>query len=108
MPLGQRHEPFDHRDWFFELKYDGFRALAYIDGGGARLVSKRNVIYRRFADLASHLSPVEQARQFEGFPRCFTPKNASLGPENRNQRVPYRTSFYLSILTWQKIDLPSA
>ena len=56
MPLGQRSEPFDHPDWFFELKYDGFRALAYIDGGGARLVSKRNVVYRRFADLASHLS----------------------------------------------------
>jgi bifunctional non-homologous end joining protein LigD len=56
MPLGQRPEPFDHPDWFFELKYDGFRALAYVDGGGARLVSRRNVVYRRFADLASYLS----------------------------------------------------
>ena len=56
MPLGQRREPFDHPDWFFELKYDGFRALAYVDGGGAKLVSRRNLQYRRFEDLASQLS----------------------------------------------------
>ena len=56
MPLGRRPEPFDHPDWFFELKYDGFRALAYVDGGGAKLVSRRNLEYRRFEDLASQLS----------------------------------------------------
>src|SRR6187399_1289609 len=56
MPLGRRREPFDHPDWFFELKYDGFRALAYVDGGGAKLVSRRNQVYRRFDDLASQLS----------------------------------------------------
>jgi bifunctional non-homologous end joining protein LigD len=33
MPLRRVREPFDHRDWIFELKYDGFRALAYLDGG---------------------------------------------------------------------------
>jgi hypothetical protein len=41
---------------FFELKYDGFRALAYAHGGGAKLVSRRNLQYRRFDDLASQLS----------------------------------------------------
>jgi bifunctional non-homologous end joining protein LigD len=56
MPLGKRREPFDHPDWFFELKYDGFRALAYVVGGRAKLVSRRNLEYRRFEDLASHLS----------------------------------------------------
>jgi len=25
--------PFDHQDWIFELKHDGFRALAYIEDG---------------------------------------------------------------------------
>jgi bifunctional non-homologous end joining protein LigD len=56
MPLGQRREPFDHPDWFFELKYDGFRALACVNGGGTKLVSRRNLVYRRFDDLASNLS----------------------------------------------------
>jgi len=24
-------EPFDHPDWIFEVKHDGFRAVAYIE-----------------------------------------------------------------------------
>ena len=32
MALGSAKAPFSHPDWLFELKYDGFRALAHIDG----------------------------------------------------------------------------
>ena len=32
MPLARLPEPFDHPDWLFEVKYDGFRAIAYVDG----------------------------------------------------------------------------
>ena len=28
MPLVRRREPFDHPEWIFELKYDGFRAFS--------------------------------------------------------------------------------
>src|SRR5690349_16397534 len=28
MPLERHHEPFSHRDWHFELKHVGFKALA--------------------------------------------------------------------------------
>jgi len=31
LPLQRRRDPFDHRDWLFELKLDGFRALAYVE-----------------------------------------------------------------------------
>jgi bifunctional non-homologous end joining protein LigD len=40
MPLARLPEPFDHTDWIYELKYDGFRALAYIEDGRARLMSR--------------------------------------------------------------------
>jgi hypothetical protein len=33
-------EPFDHPDYVFELKHDGFRAVAYIDDGECRLDSR--------------------------------------------------------------------
>ena len=33
-------EPFDHPDYIFELKHDGFRAIAYIDSGECRLASR--------------------------------------------------------------------
>ena len=32
--------PFDDRDWVFELKLDGYRALAFIDRVSARLISR--------------------------------------------------------------------
>jgi len=38
MPL-QRREAFDHPDWLFELKYDGFRALLVIQAGRMQLFS---------------------------------------------------------------------
>jgi ATP-dependent DNA ligase len=31
-------QPFDHTDWIFEPKMDGFRALAHIKGRGCTLV----------------------------------------------------------------------
>jgi len=33
-------EPFDSEAYVFELKMDGFRALAHVTGDGARLVSR--------------------------------------------------------------------
>lgn len=40
MPLVRQREPFSHPDWLFEIKHDGFRALAYIEHGMARLLSR--------------------------------------------------------------------
>src|SRR5215475_8121451 len=56
IPLVRVWEPFDHPDWIFELKYDGFRSLAFVNGGGTRLVSRRGLEYRRFDDLCSEIS----------------------------------------------------
>jgi hypothetical protein len=33
MRLVRRPRPFDHPDWIFELKLDGFRALAHFENG---------------------------------------------------------------------------
>ena len=39
MRLASLHDPLDHPDWIFELKYDGFRALAHV-GQMARALSR--------------------------------------------------------------------
>jgi bifunctional non-homologous end joining protein LigD len=51
MTLARTREAFDHADFVFELKYDGFRALAYVDGGSCRLVSRKNHVYKAYAPL---------------------------------------------------------
>lgn len=56
-------EPFDHQDWFFELKHDGFRSLAYIENGACRLISRKQIVYKSFATLCTALTalPVKNA-----------------------------------------------
>jgi ATP-dependent DNA ligase len=56
MPLGRRREAFDHSDWLFELKWEGFRTLAYVTGGGSKLVSRNDNAFRSFPDLAAELA----------------------------------------------------
>lgn len=36
MPLVRQPEPFDDPDWIFEVKFDRFRALAYVEDGDCR------------------------------------------------------------------------
>src|SRR5438034_11808165 len=56
MPLLQRAITFDDRDWIFELKYDGFRALAVIEDGRAQLLSRNGHPLASFSALAGSIS----------------------------------------------------
>jgi bifunctional non-homologous end joining protein LigD len=43
-------------DWLYEVKWDGYRALGYVRGGEARLVSRNeNDLTQRFSDVAKAL-----------------------------------------------------
>jgi bifunctional non-homologous end joining protein LigD len=53
--LARSLQPFDDKDWIFELKHDGFRSLAYIENGHWRLVSRRRNQYKSFEVLRSAL-----------------------------------------------------
>jgi bifunctional non-homologous end joining protein LigD len=55
MPLGQQSKPFDDPDWLYEIKHDGFRALALIDRGHCWFVSRRKHKFHGFRDLAAAL-----------------------------------------------------
>jgi bifunctional non-homologous end joining protein LigD len=56
MWLSRRREPFDHADWIFELKLDSFRALAYLENGEGRLVSRNENTFASFRDLAASVA----------------------------------------------------
>ncbi|HTC48734.1 MAG TPA: non-homologous end-joining DNA ligase [Candidatus Aquilonibacter sp.] len=45
-------EPFDGLDWLFEIKWDGYRAIAFIENGKVRLVSRnQNDLTPRYPEL---------------------------------------------------------
>ena len=55
MPLRKRRLPFDDPNWTFELKYDGFRALAVIEYGRAQLISRNGNPFASFPELRKHI-----------------------------------------------------
>ena len=45
-------DPFDGAEWLFEIKWDGYRAVAFIEDGKLRLVSRnQNELTERFPEL---------------------------------------------------------
>jgi bifunctional non-homologous end joining protein LigD len=57
MPLSCRALPFDHPEWIFELKYDGFRSLAVIQNGHTQLISRNGHPFNSFSELSKSLAP---------------------------------------------------
>jgi bifunctional non-homologous end joining protein LigD len=45
-------QPFDAAEWLFEIKWDGYRAIAFLEGGKVRLVSRnQNDLTTRYPEL---------------------------------------------------------
>jgi bifunctional non-homologous end joining protein LigD len=62
MRLQRVQKPFDNSDYIFELKHDGFRAIAYIEDGKCKLVSRnQNHFNFLFLSVALGKLPVENA-----------------------------------------------
>ena len=41
-------EPFDDPDWFYEVKWDGYRAIAVVDKDNTQLISRNNLPFDKF------------------------------------------------------------
>jgi bifunctional non-homologous end joining protein LigD len=53
-------EAFDGEDWLFEIKWDGYRAIAFIEDGKARLVSRnQNDLTPRYPELKDMASSIK-------------------------------------------------
>ncbi len=56
MRLSRRSEPFNSHEFIYELKIDGFRALAHITDGRGELISRNGNVFRGFAELATWIA----------------------------------------------------
>jgi bifunctional non-homologous end joining protein LigD len=52
LTLGSQGQPFDDPDWLYEIKHDGFRALAVVENGRCRFFSRNKHRLTGFRDLA--------------------------------------------------------
>src|SRR5215471_7472898 len=56
MRLSHRAEPFDSDLFIYELKIDGFRALAHLQNGQGELISRNGNTFHGFAELANWIA----------------------------------------------------
>ena len=56
MRLLRLPEPFDHPDFLFEPKLDGFRALAHVRGHRCELVSRNGHVFRSWPQLSEEIA----------------------------------------------------
>lgn len=68
MVARQVPDPFDRDGWLFELKWDGFRAIAETDGtNGVKLYSRNQKDFKkRFPPIADALANLNKAAIFDG------------------------------------------
>ncbi|MES2456324.1 MAG: DNA ligase D [Bacteroidota bacterium] len=51
MKATQVDQPFHDPGWVYEIKWDGYRALAFVENGVADLVSRNNLVYDHFSPI---------------------------------------------------------
>ena len=54
-------EPFDHPDFLYEVKFDGFRALAHVTGHRCQLVSRNGHVFKSWPQLAEEIAHAVRA-----------------------------------------------
>ena len=60
-------EPFDDPNWIFEVKWDGYRAIAEVDESGARLYSRNTLsLDTRFASIVASLAHLGHEAVLDG------------------------------------------
>ncbi|HMC99690.1 MAG TPA: hypothetical protein VKH37_06045, partial [Ferruginibacter sp.] len=45
MLANETNDPFNDQDWIFEIKWDGYRAIAEVDNGDVRLYSRNGLSF---------------------------------------------------------------
>lgn len=78
MQLSLVDAPFDNPDWIFEIKHDGFRALAYISDGACTLISRKNNQYKSFGTLRESLAQLKIPAILDGEIVCLDEEGRSL------------------------------
>lgn len=57
--LGRRVAAFNNSAWLYELKWDGFRALAYIKNGECKLISRKGNAFKSWPDLCAEIATLD-------------------------------------------------
>lgn len=60
------NQPFDSPDWLFEIKWDGYRAIASLNKGKVELVSRNNISLKKYTPIADALEELKMNAVLDG------------------------------------------
>jgi bifunctional non-homologous end joining protein LigD len=72
-------DAFDDKDWVFEIKYDGYRAVAYLDGSDVSIMSRKNLSYNK------KFPPVVEALQELGLEAVLDGEIVALNEDGKSE-----------------------
>jgi bifunctional non-homologous end joining protein LigD len=91
-------KPFDNPDWLFELKADGFRALADVNDGSCKLVFRKDNTYKTFGNMSDTLAKLKRTAILDGEIVCLDEEGRSLFMPLLARKT--QASFYAFDLLW--------
>jgi len=96
MLAASAQEPFDDPDWLFEIKLDGYRAVAEIETGEVRLYSRNNLSFNaRFPNLVRSLASLDINAVLDGEVVALDDKGRSCFQQlQNNQRTGHGEIYY--------------
>ena len=102
MPVAQQAQPFDDPNWVYEIKHDGFRAMALIEGRHCWFVSRKKQKLYGFRDLATALVREVNAEMAVLDGELAVPDHSgrTLFAATRNQERREQARYYTFDLLW--------
>ena len=80
--------PFDHPEFVFELKMDGWRCLTYIENGACRLISRKQNQFKSFSPLVASVAKLKvQNAIIDGEVVCLDTKGRSVFLDMRRRKA---------------------
>lgn len=108
MPATLVDEPFDDENWIFEIKWDGYRAVAYCDGKNVELTSRNLIPFtKKFYPVTDSIKQLKLNAVFDGEIVAVNEKGLAVFQSLQNwQNTSVRLQYFIfDILWWDGYDL---
>lgn len=95
-------EPFDNENWIFEIKWDGYRAVAYCDGKFVELVSRNLIPFtEKYYPVTDALKELQYKAVFDGEIIAVVDRGLAVFQSLQNwQNTPVRLQYSVFDILW--------
>jgi bifunctional non-homologous end joining protein LigD len=95
-------EPFDNNDWIFEIKWDGYRAVAYCDGKQVELISRNQKPFtEKYAPVTTTLTDLNIEAVLDGEIVAVDEQGLANFQALQNwQNTPVRLQYFVFDILW--------